>query len=158
MSVTVGRKNCHAKGREVTSRIYSQLWRVDCRSLKISAVCLMVLRQIFCWFTGGSAAQTHCARLPQLVNKKFFEEEIFAGTNFRELACDRENVCLVKISCYTVVHPSWIVGASLSEPYTSETALRVHMYVGLLVCGHRKLRMNMKYTYISNLHTCFKIQ
>ena len=50
----------------------------------------MVLGQIFCRFT-GSAAQTHCARRPQLVSKKFLEEEIFAGTNFRELAFDREN-------------------------------------------------------------------
>ena len=33
------------------------------------------------------------------------EEEIFAGTNFRELAFDRENLenfCLAKISRYTV--------------------------------------------------------
>jgi len=63
----------------------------------------MVLRQIFCRFT-GSAAQTHGARLPQLVNKKFIEEEIFAGTIFPELAFDRENhenFCLAKISRYT---------------------------------------------------------
>ena len=50
----------------------------------------MVLRQIFSRFT-GSAAQTHCARRPQLVSKKCLEEEIFAGTNFRELAFDRKN-------------------------------------------------------------------
>ena len=62
----------------------------------------MVLGQIFCRFT-GSAAQTHCARRPQLVSKKFLEEEIFAGTNFRELAFDRENFCLAKISRYTVL-------------------------------------------------------
>ena len=64
----------------------------------------MVLGQFFCRFT-GSAAQTHCARRPQLVSKKFLEEEIFAGTNFRELAFDRENrenFCLAKISRYTV--------------------------------------------------------
>ena len=64
----------------------------------------MVLGQFFCRFT-GSEAQTHCARRPQLVSKKFFEEEIFAGTNFRELAFDRENCenfCLAKISRYTV--------------------------------------------------------
>ena len=48
----------------------------------------MVLGQIFYRFT-GSATQTHCARRPQLVSKKFLEEEIFAGTNFRELAFDR---------------------------------------------------------------------
>ena len=50
----------------------------------------MVLEQIFCQFT-GSTAQTHCAWRPQLVSKKFLEEEIFVGTNFRELAFDREN-------------------------------------------------------------------
>ena len=86
------------------------------RSRKISAVCSMhstrgtiypcsmVLGQIFCRFT-GSAAQTHCARRPQLVSKKFWEEEIFAGTNFCELAFDRENrenFCLAKISLNTV--------------------------------------------------------
>ena len=66
--------------------------------------CSMVLGQFFCRFT-GSEAQTHCARRPQLVSKKFLEEEIFAGTNFRELAFDRENreiFCLAKISLYTV--------------------------------------------------------
>ena len=57
--------------------------------------CSMVLGQFFCRFT-GSAAQleyTACARShgPQLVSKKFLEEEIFAGTNFHELAFDREN-------------------------------------------------------------------
>ena len=64
----------------------------------------MVLRQIFCRFN-GSAAQTHCAGRLQLVSKKFLEEEIFAGANFRELAFDRENrenFCLAKISRYTV--------------------------------------------------------
>ena len=35
----------------------------------------MVLGQFFCQFT-GSAAQTHCARRPQPVSKKFLEEEI----------------------------------------------------------------------------------
>ena len=43
---------------------------------------------------------------PQLVSKKLLEEEIFAGTNFRELAFDRENrenFCLAKISRYTVL-------------------------------------------------------
>ena len=51
------------------------------------------------------SAQTHCARRPQPVSKKFMEEEIFAGTNFRELAFDHENLesfCLAKISCYMV--------------------------------------------------------
>ena len=63
----------------------------------------MVLGQFFCRFT-GSAAQTHSARRPQLDSNKFLEE-IFAGTNFRELAFDRENrenFCLAKISRYTV--------------------------------------------------------
>ena len=67
----------------------------------------MVLGQFFCRFTGSAAqlertAWRHC---PQLVSKKFLEEEIFAGTNFRELAFDRENrenFCLAKISRYTV--------------------------------------------------------
>ena len=114
-------KNCHAKGRELTSKIYLQLrwWQASyCRSQKISAVCSMHSTRVttcilsmlddsmtnFCRFT-GSAAQTHCARRPQLVSKKFLEEEIFAGTNFRELAFDRENrenFCLAKISRYTV--------------------------------------------------------
>ena len=60
----------------------------------------MVLGQFFCRFI-VSAAQTHCARHPQLVSKKFLEEEIFAGTNFRDHE-NRENFCLVKISRYTV--------------------------------------------------------
>ena len=47
--------------------------------------CLMVLGQFFCRFT-GSAAQTHCARRPQLG-----QQEIFGGRNFHELAFDREN-------------------------------------------------------------------
>ena len=37
--------------------------------------------------------------------EKILEEEIFTGTNFRELVFDRkscENFCLAKISCYTV--------------------------------------------------------
>ena len=70
---------------------------------------LMVLGQFFCRFTGSAAQLEHtaCARRhgPQLVSKKFLEEEIFAGTNFRELAFDRENrenFCLAKISRYTV--------------------------------------------------------
>ena len=69
----------------------------------------MVLGQFFCRFTGSAAQleRTACARRhgPQLVSKKFLEEEIFAGTNFRELAFDRENrenFCLAKISRYTV--------------------------------------------------------
>ena len=67
--------------------------------------CSMVLGQFFCRFTGSAAQLEHtaCARHhgPQLVSKKFLEEEIFAGTNFRELAFDRENrenFCLAKTS------------------------------------------------------------
>ena len=55
--------------------------------------CSMVLELFFCQFT-RSAAQTHCARRarrPQLISKKFLEEEIFTGTSFRELAFDRKN-------------------------------------------------------------------
>ena len=56
----------------------------------------MVLGQFFCRFTGSAAQLEHtaaCARRhgPQFVSKKFLEEEIFAGTNFRELVFDREN-------------------------------------------------------------------
>ena len=80
--------------------------------------CSMVLQQIFCRFT-GSAAQTHCARHPQLVSKKFLEEEIFAGTNFRKLAFDRENrenFYLAKISRYTVFNfLSWSSGHTKSN-------------------------------------------
>ena len=68
----------------------------------------MVLGQFFCRFTGSAAQLEHtaCTRRhgPQLVSEKFLEEEIFAGTNFRELAFDRENFCLAKISRYTVYH------------------------------------------------------
>ena len=71
----------------------------------------MVLGQFSCRFTRSAAQLEHsaCARRrgPQLVSKKFLEEEIFAGTNFRELAFDRENrenFCLAKISRYTVSH------------------------------------------------------
>ena len=57
--------------------------------------CSMVLGQFFCRFTGSAAQLEHtaCARRhgPQLISKKFLEQEIFAGTNFRELAFDREN-------------------------------------------------------------------
>ena len=66
---------------------------------------LEVLGQFICRFTGSAAQLEHtaCARRhgPRLVSKK----QIFAGTNFRELAFDRENrenFCLAKISRYTV--------------------------------------------------------
>ena len=69
----------------------------------------MVVGQFFCPFTGSAAQLEHtaCAQRhsPQLVSKKFLEEEIFVGTNFRELAFhreNRENFCLAKISRYTV--------------------------------------------------------
>ena len=71
--------------------------------------CSMVLGQFFCRFTGSATQLEHttCAQRhgPQLVSNKFLEEEFFAGTNFRELAFDRENrenFCLAKISRYTV--------------------------------------------------------
>ena len=73
--------------------------------------CSMVLGQFFCRFT-GSAAQTHCARRSQFVSKKFLEEEIFAGTNFRELAFDPENCenfCLAKISRYTYLPTAGVI-------------------------------------------------
>ena len=84
----------------------------------------MVLGQFFCRFTGSAAQLEHtaCVRRhgPQLVSNKFLEE-IFAGTNFRELVFDcenRENFCLAKISRYTVFaqpfldNPRTVKGAS----------------------------------------------
>ena len=75
----------------------------------------MVLGQFFCRFTGSAAQLEHtaCARRhgPQLISKKFLEEEIFARTNFRELAFDRENrenFCLAKISRYTVTQTYFV--------------------------------------------------
>ena len=71
-------KNCHAKERELTPRMYSQLQRVDRRSQKISAVCSMLQRQnrsTFWQFT-GSATRRHCA---WLVSKNILEEKIFAS-------------------------------------------------------------------------------
>ena len=91
----------------------------------------MVLGQIFCRFT-GSAAQTHCARRPQLVSKKFLEEEIFAGTNFRELAFDRENrenFCLAKISRYMVDQLSTCLVSLVTNPRAPPGEKR-HMRVG----------------------------
>ena len=85
----------------------------------------MVLREFFCRFT-GSAALTHCARRPQLVSKKFLEEEIFAGTNFRELAFDRENrknFSLAKISRYTVLENVEHCGG---EPEQADTGKLCH--------------------------------
>ena len=69
--------------------------------------CSMVLRQDLQlkYTLLGLLSLASSAQLPQLVSNKFFEEEIFAGTNFRELAFDRENhenIYLVKISRYTV--------------------------------------------------------
>ena len=51
--------------------------------------------------------------------RNFVEEEIFAGTNFRELAFDRENrenFCLAKISRYTV---STVVNYALTTVLTA---------------------------------------
>ena len=69
----------------------------------------MALGQFFSRFTGSEAQLEHtaCDRRhgPQLVSKKFLEEEIFEGTIFREVAFDRENrenFCLAKISRYTI--------------------------------------------------------
>ena len=77
-------KNCHAKGRELTPRIYSQLRRVDRRSRKISAVCSMLLRQnrsTFRRFTGarleGTVLDSLSAR--NLWREKFSREQIFAS-------------------------------------------------------------------------------
>ena len=55
-----------------------------------------------------------------------------------------------------------LIGASLSEPHTSVTALQ-DACVCLLAAIYRKFKLNeyediRRYTYISNLHTCFKIQ
>jgi len=50
-----------------------------------------------------------------------------------------------------------IIGASLSEPHTSMTALQdvcVCMYVCLLVAIYRKFKLNERMRRISNLHTC----
>ena len=80
--------------------------------------------QFFCRFT-GSVAQTHCARRPRLVSKKFLEEEIFAETNFRELAFDRENrenLCLAKISRYTVYNSSYHHGNSCQNSQFTRNA------------------------------------
>ena len=63
--------------------------------------CSMVLGQFFCRFT-GSAAQTHSAGRPQLVSKKFLEEEIFAS--WLLIAKIAKNFCLAKISRYTVLN------------------------------------------------------
>ena len=111
-------KNCHAKGRELTPRIYSQLRRVDRRSQKISRVemvthsmysqhrndskisTLIRARQLLLiyWICGSKAL---CSTCQQEICEKIF----FATTNFCELVFDRENhenFCLTKISRYTV--------------------------------------------------------
>ena len=65
----------------------------------------MVLGEFFCRFT-GSAAQTHCARRPQLVSKKFLEEEIFAS--WRLIAK------IAKISRYTEIGSSvWVIDSAV---------------------------------------------
>ena len=88
----------------------------------------MVLGQFFCRFT-GSAPQTHCARRPQLVSNKILEEEIFAGTNFRELAFDRENrenFCLAKISRYTVSSSPQVPECGLCRKPTLAVGVDAH--------------------------------
>ena len=75
-----------------------------------------------------------------------------------------------KCSCSVARHHWWanysfkvFVGASLSEPHTSVTALQ-DACVCLLAVIYRKFNWTngyediCRYTYISNLHTCFKIQ
>ena len=64
---------------------------------------------------GGGAWNSlkHTLLAVQLVSKKILEEEIFAGTNFCELAFNRENrenFCHMKISRYTVVQLE-VIGA-----------------------------------------------
>ena len=138
--VAVG-ENCHAKGRKLTPRIYSQLRQVDHRSLKISAVFSMLLQQnrsIFCWFI-ASAARSPFARL--VVNKKFLEEKIFTGTNFCELVLDwenYENFSLAKILRYTVHDNLFLV---LSQHSMPSWQLTVSMHqIGSLICNqHDKL-------------------
>ena len=92
-------KNCHAKGRELTPRIYLQLRRVDRRSQKFSEVCSMLLDKI------GQLSVGLLDLRWLIVSKKILEEKFFAWTNFCELVFDRENrenFCLTKYSRYTV--------------------------------------------------------
>ena len=71
-------KNCHAKGRELTLRIYSQLrwWQASYRrSQKISAVCSMVLREflLIYWICGSNTLWS---------TSSAHQQEIFGGRNF----------------------------------------------------------------------------
>jgi len=111
-------KNCHAKGRELTPRIYSQLRRVDRRLQKISRMEMVIhsmysqhrndskistlikARQLLLiyWICGSKALCLTC-------QQEICEKNFFARTNFCELVFDRENhenFCLTKISRYTV--------------------------------------------------------
>ena len=134
-------KNCHAKGRELTPRTYSQLQWVDRRSQKISTVCSMLLwqnRSTFCRFT-GSAALRHCARL--VVSKKFVEEKIFAGTNFCELVFDcenHENFCLTIISWYTVtvveVCGTWCIKTNTRTLFSVDCFLLMLEVINYYIC------------------------
>ena len=80
-------KNCHAKGREVTPRMYSQLRQVDHRSWKISTVCSMLRRQnrsTFWWICDSKAL---CSTRQQ---------EHFGGKIFHENKFSRAGVWLWK--------------------------------------------------------------
>ena len=88
-------KNCHAKGRELTPRIYSQLRRVDRRSQKISRVemvthsmysqhrndskisTLIRARQLLLiyWICGSKALCSTCQQ--ELCEKKIFRNNKF---------------------------------------------------------------------------------
>ena len=99
-------KNCHAKGRELTPRIYLQLRWVDLWSRKISAVCSMLLRQNRSTFRRFTGLRLEGTVLHSLSARKLWRENFFAGTNFRELVFDRENreyFRLAKISRYIYI-------------------------------------------------------
>ena len=65
----------------------------------------MVLRQMFCRFT-GSAAQTHCGRRPQFVSTKIFGGRNFRGNKFSRAGVwsrKSRNFYLAKIFRYTAL-------------------------------------------------------
>ena len=78
----------HAKRRKLTPRIYSQLWRVDRRSQKISAVWSKRLQQnrsTFCRFTGSAAlAKTLCSTFCQ---QEICGRKNFCGNKFLQAGC-----------------------------------------------------------------------
>ena len=127
--------------------------------------CSMVLWQFFCQFT-GSAAQTRCARCPQLVSKKVLEE-IFAVTNFRKLAFDRENrenFCLAKISCNMVflmhvrsIHVVHLCSKSLiiTLPCASTYVCEGHVQ-NVNCCSRQRLSQECQNTQAQEGHTDFE--